>query len=109
MSTSNHPIIVPSDFDIEDAFSFTNTLDYTLVSPDYFTASSGNTSPDPSDNLSKYLLASLAISLFHDDPYMKVLQAYNATNESLIPSPRAPIAPPTVLPPYPMIPPSFDS
>ncbi|GKD46578.1 hypothetical protein Tco_1271223 [Tanacetum coccineum] len=109
MSTSNHPIIVPSDSDIEDAFSFTNTLDYTPVSPDYFTASSGNTSPDPSDNLSKYLLASLAISLFHDDPYMKVMQAYNATNESLIPSPRAPIAPPTVLPPYPMLPPSFDS
>ncbi|GJT85648.1 hypothetical protein Tco_1067365 [Tanacetum coccineum] len=54
------------------------------------------TSPDPSDDLSKYLLASLAISHFHDDPYMKVMQAYNATsNESPIPPPQAPIALPT--------------
>ncbi|GKA80335.1 hypothetical protein Tco_0786931 [Tanacetum coccineum] len=62
----------------------------------------GNTSPDPLDDLSKYLLASLAISPFHDDPYMKVMQAYNATsNESPIPPLQAPIAPPTVLPPSP--------
>ncbi|GJX70235.1 hypothetical protein Tco_0307406 [Tanacetum coccineum] len=53
------------------------------------------------------LLASLTISPFHDDPYMKVMQAYNATsNESPIPSPRAPIAPPTVLPLSPVLPPS---
>ncbi|GJV67728.1 putative reverse transcriptase domain-containing protein [Tanacetum coccineum] len=32
------------------------------------------------DDLSKYLLASLAISPFHDDPYMKVMQAYDATS-----------------------------
>ncbi|GJX72537.1 hypothetical protein Tco_0309708 [Tanacetum coccineum] len=60
-------------------FSSTNTLDYTTASPDYSPASSGNTYPDPSDDLFKYLLASLAISPFHDDPYMKVMQAYNAT------------------------------
>ncbi|GKA14977.1 hypothetical protein Tco_0694724, partial [Tanacetum coccineum] len=66
-------------------------------SRDYFSASPGNTSPDPSDDLSKYLLASLAISPFHDDPYIKVMQAYNATsNESPIPLPQAPNAPPTV-------------
>ncbi|GJU01096.1 hypothetical protein Tco_1111434 [Tanacetum coccineum] len=95
-----YPIIVPFDFDVEDAFSSTNTPDYTPASPDYSPASPGNTSPDPSDDLSKYLLASLAISPFHDDPYMKVMQAYNATsNESPIPLPQAPIAPPTVLPP----------
>ncbi|GKF09818.1 hypothetical protein Tco_0044042, partial [Tanacetum coccineum] len=41
------------------------------ASPDYFPALPGNTSPDPSDDLSKYLLATLAISPFHDDPYMK--------------------------------------
>ncbi|GJX91820.1 hypothetical protein Tco_0345146 [Tanacetum coccineum] len=64
----------------------------------------GNTSPNPSDDLSKYLLASLAISPFHDDPYMKVMQAYNATsNESPIPPLQAPIAPPTVLPPSPVL------
>ncbi|GKD43147.1 hypothetical protein Tco_1267792 [Tanacetum coccineum] len=103
MSTSTHPIIVPSDYDVDDAFSSTTTPDYTPTSSDYFPASPGNTSPDPSDDLSKYLLASLAISPFHDDPYMKVMQAYNATNnESPIPPPRAPIAPPTVLPSSPV-------
>ncbi|GKE65872.1 hypothetical protein Tco_1520033, partial [Tanacetum coccineum] len=75
MSTSTHPNIVPSNSDIEDAFSSTHTPDYTLASLDYFSASPGNTSLDPSDDLSKYLLASLAISAFHDDPYMKVMQA----------------------------------
>ncbi|GJW50221.1 hypothetical protein Tco_0091572 [Tanacetum coccineum] len=81
MSTPDYiyPIIVPSDFDVEEAFSFTTTPDYTSASPNYSSASSGNTSPDPSDYLSKYLLASLAISPFHNDPYMKVMQAYNAT------------------------------
>ncbi|GJZ83414.1 hypothetical protein Tco_0648587 [Tanacetum coccineum] len=57
-----YPIIVPSDFDVEDAFSSTNTPDYTPV-----------------------------------------MQAYNATsNESPIPPPQAPNAPPTVLPPSPI-------
>ncbi|GJW81158.1 hypothetical protein Tco_0145133 [Tanacetum coccineum] len=98
-----YPIIVPSDVNIEDAFSSTNTPDYTPASPDYSPASPGNTSPNPSDDLSKYLLASLAISPFHDDPYMKVMQAYNATsNESPIPPLQAPIAPPTVLPTSPV-------
>ncbi|GJV38247.1 hypothetical protein Tco_1410724 [Tanacetum coccineum] len=94
-----YPIIIPSDFDVEDDFSSTNTPDYTSASPDYSSASPGNTSPDPSDNLSKYLLALLAISPFHDEPYMKVMQAYNATSNKLhILLPQAPIAPPTVLP-----------
>ncbi|GKC48549.1 hypothetical protein Tco_1071294 [Tanacetum coccineum] len=113
MSTSDYiyPIIVPSDSDIEDAFSYITTPDYTSASPDYFPASPRNTSPDPSDDLSKYLLASLAILPFHDDPYMKVMQAYNATsNESPILPPRASIAPPTVLPPSIVLPlsPMFD-
>ncbi|GJT11503.1 hypothetical protein Tco_0858545 [Tanacetum coccineum] len=87
MSTPDYiyHIIVPSDSNVEDAFSSTNTPDNTPDLPDYFPASLGNTSLDPSDDLSKYLLASLAISPFHDDPYMKVMQAYNATsNESHI-------------------------
>ncbi|GJY08650.1 hypothetical protein Tco_0375704 [Tanacetum coccineum] len=75
MSTSTHPIMFPSDSDIEDAFSSTHTPDYTLALLDYFSASPGNTSLDPSDDLSKYLLASLAISPFHDDLYMRVMQA----------------------------------
>ncbi|GJR48882.1 hypothetical protein Tco_1316985 [Tanacetum coccineum] len=60
-----YPIIVPFDFDVEDVFSSTNTPDYTPASPDYSPASLGNTSPDPSNDLSKYLLALLAISPFH--------------------------------------------
>ncbi|GKF73152.1 hypothetical protein Tco_0219484, partial [Tanacetum coccineum] len=76
MSSSTHPIFVPSDYDIEDAFSSTHSLDYTPASPDYFLASPGNTSPNPSDDLSN--------------------------NESPIP-PQAPIAPSTVLPLSPML------
>ncbi|GKB29627.1 putative reverse transcriptase domain-containing protein, partial [Tanacetum coccineum] len=113
-----YPILVPSDSEVEDDFSSTNTPDYTPASqeyspapasPDYFSASPGNTSPDPLDDLSKYLLALLAISPFYDDPYMKVMQAYNATSNEL-PIPRASVAPPTVLPPSPMLPlsPMFD-
>nr|GEW17450.1 putative reverse transcriptase domain-containing protein [Tanacetum cinerariifolium] len=100
MSTSTHPFIIPSDYDIEDAFFSTNTPDYILASLDYFLASLGNTSLDHSEDLSKYLLAILAILPFNDDPYIKVMQAYNATSkESPILLPRAPIAPPTILPP----------
>ncbi|GJV23653.1 putative reverse transcriptase domain-containing protein [Tanacetum coccineum] len=79
MSTSNHPIIVPSDSDIEDAFSSTHSPDYTPASPDYFPASPGNTSSNPSDDLSKYLLASQAISTFHD---ARFLPTRNRTSRS---------------------------
>ncbi|GJZ58924.1 hypothetical protein Tco_0614740 [Tanacetum coccineum] len=107
MSSSTHPIIILSDSNVEDAFSSTNTPDYTPASPDYFPASPRNTFSDPSKDLSKDLLASLTISPFHNDPYMKVMQAYNATsNESPIPLPRAPIAPTTILPPSTVLPPS---
>ncbi|GJR90895.1 hypothetical protein Tco_0214906 [Tanacetum coccineum] len=100
MSSPNHPTS-----DIEDASS-SNFLDYTLASPDYFPASPGNISPDSSDDLTKYLLASLAISPFHNDPYMKVIQAYDA-----IPPPQAIIALPTILPLslVLLLPPIFDS
>ncbi|GKA90162.1 hypothetical protein Tco_0811974 [Tanacetum coccineum] len=100
MSTSTHPIIILSDSNVDDAFSSTNTPDYISALPDYSPTSPGNTSSDPSEDLSKDLLASLAISPFHDDPYMKFMQAYNATsNELPIPPPQAPNAPPTVLSP----------
>ncbi|GKE34034.1 hypothetical protein Tco_1453356 [Tanacetum coccineum] len=111
MSSSTHPITILSDSNVEDVFSSTNTPDYTLASSDYFPASPGNTPSDSSDDLTKYLLASLAILPFYDDPYMMVMQAYNTTNnESPIPLPQAPIAPPTVLPPSPVLPlsPMFD-
>nr|GFA54363.1 hypothetical protein [Tanacetum cinerariifolium] len=54
---------------------------------------------DPSDNLSKYLLASPAISPFHN------VQAYNAANKPHIP-PQDPITPPTILTPSSVLPPS---
>ncbi|GJZ16220.1 hypothetical protein Tco_0551897 [Tanacetum coccineum] len=99
MSSSNHPIIVPTDYDIEDAFSSINV-------PDYFPATPGNTSPDSSNDLTKYLLATLVFSPLHDDPYMEIMQAYDATdNELPIPPLQAPIAPPTVISLSPM----FDS
>ncbi|GJV35015.1 hypothetical protein Tco_1407492 [Tanacetum coccineum] len=111
MSTSTYTIIVLSNSNVKDAFSSTNTPNYTPASPDYFPASPRNTFSNPSDDLTKYLLASLAISPFHDDPYMKVMQAYYATNdESPISLPQVPITPPTVLPSSPMLPlsPMFD-
>ncbi|GKA05040.1 hypothetical protein Tco_0684160 [Tanacetum coccineum] len=101
MSSSNHPTS-----NIGDTFS-SNFPDYTPASPDYFPTTPGNISLDPSDNLSKYLLASLAILPFHNDPYM---QAYNATsNEPPIPPPD-PITLPAILTPSPqaciLVPPS---
>nr|GEZ24666.1 reverse transcriptase domain-containing protein [Tanacetum cinerariifolium] len=87
MSSPNHPTI-----DIEDAFS-SNFSDYTTASPNYFPASPGNISSDPPDNLSKYLLASLAISPFHN------MQAYNVVaNKPPIPL-QDPITPLTILTP----------
>ncbi|GKC06488.1 hypothetical protein Tco_0998098 [Tanacetum coccineum] len=67
----------------------------------FIPASPGNTSPNLSDDLTKDLLASLSLSPFYDDPYMKVMQAYDATDNEL---PQAPIATPTILPPSPMPP-----
>nr|GEU57961.1 reverse transcriptase domain-containing protein [Tanacetum cinerariifolium] len=98
MSSPNHPTS-----DIKDAFS-SNSPDYILASLDYFPASSGNISPDSSNDLTKYLLTSLAISPYHNDPY--IIQAYDA-----IPSPYAIIALPVVLPLSRVLslPPMFDS
>nr|GEV80997.1 reverse transcriptase domain-containing protein [Tanacetum cinerariifolium] len=92
MSISTHPIIVPSNFDVEDAFSSTTTPNYTPTSPNHSLASPGNTFSDPSENLTKNPLATLAISPFYDDPHMKVMQAYNVE----LPV-QAPIGPPLSL------------
>ncbi|GJY57814.1 hypothetical protein Tco_0457706 [Tanacetum coccineum] len=81
MSSSTHPVIILFDSYIEDAFSSTTTPDYTPASPNYFPASSGNTFFDPSKDLSKDLLASLSISPFHDDPYIKIKTILNHLDE----------------------------
>nr|GFA01388.1 hypothetical protein [Tanacetum cinerariifolium] len=93
MSSPNHPIS-----DIEDAFS-SNSPDYTLASPDYFPALPGNTFSDSSNNSSGLVpIASPTLSFFHDDPYMKVMHAY----DTIMP-PQVPIPPPIIVPPSPML------
>ncbi|GJS68860.1 hypothetical protein Tco_0683425 [Tanacetum coccineum] len=97
MSSSN-TYYRPNQFLIlRNAFSSINV-------PDYFPATPGNTSPDSSNDLTKYLLATLVFSPLHDDPYMEIMQAYDATdNELPIPPLQAPIAPPTVVSPSPVL------
>ncbi|GJT63334.1 hypothetical protein Tco_1006867 [Tanacetum coccineum] len=68
MSSPNHPTS-----DNKDAFS-SNFLNY-------FPASTGNTSFESSNNSSGLVpIASLTLSLFHNDHYIKVMQAYDAIN-----------------------------
>ncbi|GKA56858.1 reverse transcriptase domain-containing protein [Tanacetum coccineum] len=98
MSSYTHPSIL-SDYDVEDVFSSTNAPNYIPTPSGYSLVTPENISPDSSDDLTKDLLSSLSISPFHDDPYMKVIQAYDA-----IPSPQVIIALPAILPP-----PMFDS
>ncbi|GJT38668.1 hypothetical protein Tco_0938533 [Tanacetum coccineum] len=102
MSSPNH-----STSNIEDAFS-SNFPDYIPASPNYFLASPGNTYSSSSNNSFGLVpIASPTLSLFYDDPYMKVMQAYNATNkESPIPPPD-PITLPAILTPSPVLPPSL--
>ncbi|GJV33103.1 reverse transcriptase domain-containing protein [Tanacetum coccineum] len=96
MSSPNHPT-----FDIEDAFS-SNFLDYIPASLDYSPASLGNTYSSSSNNSFGLVpIASPTLSLFHDDPYMKVMQAYYAKE--------SPIPPPTIVPPSSMLSPMFNS
>ncbi|GJR93485.1 reverse transcriptase domain-containing protein [Tanacetum coccineum] len=82
MSLSTHLIIVLSDSDVEDAFSSTITPDYISASLDYFPASPGNTSSNSTDDLSKDLLASLTISPFHDNSYMKVFETGESSQKT---------------------------
>ncbi|GJR51718.1 hypothetical protein Tco_1402239 [Tanacetum coccineum] len=90
MPSPNHPNIS----NVEDGFS-SNTPNYTPASPNYFPASQRNTSSDSSKDSSGLIpIASPTILLFLDDPYMEVMQAYDAaSNEPPIP-PQAPIDPP---------------
>ncbi|GJR89528.1 hypothetical protein Tco_0213539 [Tanacetum coccineum] len=95
MSSPNHPT-----FDIEDAFS-SNFPDYIPASPDYVPASPGKTYSSSSNNsFGLVLIASPTLSLFHDDPYMKVMHAYYAKE--------SPIPPPTIMPPSSMLSPMFN-
>ncbi|GJV47723.1 hypothetical protein Tco_1437935 [Tanacetum coccineum] len=85
MSSPNHPTS-----EIEDAFS-SNFPDFISASPDYVLASQGKTYSSSSNSFGVVPIASPTISLFHDDPYMKVLRAFYAKE--------SPIPPPTIVPP----------
>nr|GEU55612.1 hypothetical protein [Tanacetum cinerariifolium] len=98
MSSPNHPT-----FDIKDAFC-SNFLDYIMASPDYVPASPENTFSESSNNLSGLIpIASPTLLLFHDDPYMNVMHAYDV----IIP-PQVPIPSPIIMPPSPMLSPMFN-
>nr|GEX62178.1 hypothetical protein [Tanacetum cinerariifolium] len=98
MSSPNYPTS-----DIEDAFS-SNSPNYTLASSDYSPASPGNTSSDSLNNSYALVpISSPTLSLFHDDPYMKVMHAYNT-----IMPPQVPIPSSIIVPPSPMLSPIFN-
>nr|GEW16803.1 nucleic acid-binding, OB-fold [Tanacetum cinerariifolium] len=86
MSSPDHPTS-----NLEDAFSsnFPNYLP--PDSSDYVPASPGKTYSSSSNSFGIIPLASPALSLFHDDPYIKVLQAFYTEN--------SPIPPPIITPP----------
>ncbi|GJU31536.1 hypothetical protein Tco_1175125 [Tanacetum coccineum] len=95
MSSPSHPTS-----NIEDAFS-SNFPDYIPASPDYVPASTGKTYSSSSNNSFGLVpIASLTLSLFHDDPYMKVMRAYYAKE--------SPIPPPIIVPPSSMLSPIFN-
>nr|GEY76665.1 reverse transcriptase domain-containing protein [Tanacetum cinerariifolium] len=98
MSSPNHPTS-----DIKDAFS-SNFPDYILASSDHSPASPRNTpSESPNNSYGLVPIASSTLSLFHDDPYMKVMHAYDA----IIP-PQVPIPSPAIVPPSLMLSPIFN-
>ncbi|GKB83826.1 reverse transcriptase domain-containing protein [Tanacetum coccineum] len=74
---------------IEDAFS-SNFPDFIPASPDYVPASPGKTYSSSSNSFGVVPMALPTLSLFHDDPYMKVMQAFYAK--------KSPIPPPTIIP-----------
>ncbi|GJS29728.1 hypothetical protein Tco_0490348 [Tanacetum coccineum] len=85
MSSPNHPTS-----NMEDAFS-SNFPNYLPASSDYIPTSPGKTYSSSSNSFGIVPLASPTLSLFHDDPYMKVLQAFYTK--------KSPILRPTIIPP----------
>ncbi|GJX90274.1 hypothetical protein Tco_0343600 [Tanacetum coccineum] len=95
MSSPSHPTS-----NIDDAFS-SNFPDYIPASPDYVLATPRKTYSSSSNNSFGLVpIASPTLSIFHDDPYMKVMHAYY-DKESRIP-------PPTIVPPSLMLSPMFN-
>nr|GEY43427.1 hypothetical protein [Tanacetum cinerariifolium] len=87
MLSPNHPTS-----GIEDAFSSNFPI---LASPDYVPALPRKTySSSLNNSFGLVPIALPSFSLFHDDPFMKVVHAYYAKE--------SPIPPPTIVPPSPM-------
>ncbi|GJZ95186.1 hypothetical protein Tco_0667389 [Tanacetum coccineum] len=77
---------------IEDAFS-SNSPDFIMVSLDYVPASPRKTYSISSNSFGVVPIASPTLSLFHNDPYMKVLQAFYAKDSPISPSTIEPSTP----------------
>ncbi|GJX31404.1 hypothetical protein Tco_0241259 [Tanacetum coccineum] len=86
MSSPNHPTS-----NVEDAFS-SNFPDFIPASLDYVPASPRKTYSSSSNSFGVVSIVSPTLSLFHNDPYMKVLQAFYVKESP-------PIPPPTIVPP----------
>ncbi|GKC53131.1 hypothetical protein Tco_1075876 [Tanacetum coccineum] len=86
MSSPNHPTS-----NVEDAFSLNFPNYLPPASPDYIPTSPGKTYSSSSNSIGIIPLASPSLSLFHDEPYMKVLQAFYTE--------KSPIPPPIIIPP----------
>ncbi|GKA07701.1 hypothetical protein Tco_0686925 [Tanacetum coccineum] len=78
MSSPNHPTS-----NVEDAFS-SNFLNYLPDSPNYFPASQGNTYCNSSNSFGVVPIASPTLLIFHDDPYLKVMQAFYEQIEEIL-------------------------
>nr|GEU74886.1 hypothetical protein [Tanacetum cinerariifolium] len=89
MSSPNH-----STSNIKDAF-LSNFPDFLQASPDYVLASPGKPYSSSSNSFGLVPLASLTLSLFHDDPYIKVMQAFYTE--------KSPISPSIITPPSSML------
>nr|GEY81006.1 hypothetical protein [Tanacetum cinerariifolium] len=95
MSSPNH-----HTFNIDDAFS-SNFPYYISAFKDYVLTSLGkNFSESLNDSSGLVPIASPTLSLFHDDPYMKVMHAYYAKE--------SPIPPPVIVHPSLMLSPMFN-
>ncbi|GJV40421.1 putative reverse transcriptase domain-containing protein [Tanacetum coccineum] len=86
MSSPDHPTS-----NMEDAFSLNFPNYLPLASLDYIPTSPRKTYSSSSNSFGIVPLTSPTLSLSHDDPYMKVLQAFYTE--------KSPIPPPTIIPP----------
>ncbi|GJU62943.1 hypothetical protein Tco_0291911 [Tanacetum coccineum] len=93
-----------STFDIEDAFSSMNILNYTSVSSDYILASLGCSSFNSSKN-SKDNMIPPVFSSFYNNPCLNYEQAFY--DKELPISRPDPITPSSILTPSPVLPPSL--